>query len=56
MLESFSTVVRDGKEIQVSSKELVPGDVVLLETGEKIPTDCVIVEAKDLMVNESILT
>jgi P-type E1-E2 ATPase len=56
MLESFSTVIRDGKEIQVSSKELVPGDIILLETGEKIPADCVIVESKDLMVNESILT
>jgi P-type Ca2+ transporter type 2C len=56
MLESFSTVIRDGKEIQVNSKELVPWDIILLETGEKIPADCVIVESKDLMVNESILT
>lgn len=56
MLESFSTVIRDGKEMQINSKKLVPWDIILLETGEKIPADCVIVESKDLMVNESILT
>lgn len=56
MLESFSTVIRDKKEIQVNSKELIPWDIILLETGEKIPADCVVVESKDLMVNESILT
>ncbi len=56
MLESFSTVIRDGKETQISSKELVPWDIVLLETWEKIPADCLILEAKDLMLNESILT
>jgi len=56
MLESFSTVIRDGKEKQISSKELVPGDIVLLETWEKIPADCLVLEAKDLMLNEAILT
>jgi P-type Ca2+ transporter type 2C len=56
MLESFSTVLRDAKEQQVSSKTLVVGDIVLLETGEKIPADCIILESKELMVNESILT
>ncbi len=56
MLESFSIVFRDGKEMQISSKELVPGDIVLLENGEKIPADCVLLESKDMMINESILT
>lgn len=56
LLESFSIVLRDGKEMQISSDELVPGDIVLLETGEKIPADCVLLESKDMMLNESILT
>ncbi len=56
MLESFSTVIRDQKEIQINSKELVPGDIVLLETGAKIPADSVILESKDLMVVEAVLT
>jgi len=56
LLESFSIVLRDGKEIQIPSHELVPWDIVLLETGEKIPADCVVLESKDIMLNESILT
>jgi len=56
LLESFSMVLRDGEEMQISSRDLVPGDIVLLEMGEKIPADCVLLESKDLMINESILT
>jgi len=56
LLESFSIVLRDGKEIQIPSHELVPWDIVLLETGEKIPADCVVLESKEMMLNESILT
>jgi len=52
----ISIVIRDGKEKEIPTRELVPGDILILRTGEKIPADCVIVEEKELRVNESILT
>src|SRR3990167_8731749 len=56
MLMPVSIVIRDGKEKEISSKEIVPGDIIILRNGEKIPADCIILEEKDLLVNESILT
>lgn len=56
MITQMSTVIRYGKEQSIPSRELVPGDVIIIRTGDKIPADCVILEAKDLRVNESILT
>lgn len=56
MLTQFSTVVRDGREQQVESVRLVPGDVVILRNGEKVPADCTVLEQKSLLLNESILT
>lgn len=53
---SFSRVIRDGQEIQISSKELVPGDLVLLEAGVNVPADGNLVEAHNFSVNESSLT
>lgn len=56
MLVPISIVIRDGKEKEVPSKEIVPGDILVLRSGEKIPADCLILEQKNLLVNESILT
>ncbi|MCK5321263.1 cation-transporting P-type ATPase [Candidatus Pacearchaeota archaeon] len=56
MIMPISIVVRDGKEIEVPSKEIVPGDIIILRTGEKIPADCLILEANELRVNEAVLT
>ena len=56
MIMPVSIVIRDGKEIEISSREIVPGDIILLRTGEKIPADCFILEAKELRVNEAVLT
>lgn len=56
MLMHTSVVIRDGKEKEIDSTEIVPGDILILRTGEKIPADCVILEEKDLRVDESILT
>lgn len=59
-LKSFevftSRVLRDGKEREIPSSEIVPGDVVILEQGDKIPSDGQLMEAYSLEVNESILT
>ena len=51
-----SKVIRDGKLIEISSIELVPGDIVVLKPGDKINADCRIIEAENLQTNEAILT
>lgn len=51
-----ATVIRDEKEIQIATEELVPGDIVLLSEGDQIPADGAILSANDLTVNESIMT
>ena len=56
ILVPISIVIRDGKEVQVASKEIVPGDLVVLRTGEKVPADCIILEERELHMDESILT
>lgn len=50
------TVIRDGLEKIINPENLLPGDIVLLEEGEKIPADAIILQANDLSVNESIIT
>ncbi len=49
-------VLRDGKPIEIDSKELVPGDVMLLEAGVKIAADGRLLEVANLQVRESALT
>lgn len=49
-------VKRGGKEIVVDSKELVPGDIVLIASGDKVPADMRIISASNLTVDESFLT
>ncbi|GAB9477197.1 hypothetical protein Gpo141_00014259, partial [Globisporangium polare] len=51
-----STVVRDGVQQVVDSKNLVPGDIVLLITGDVVPADIRLLHSSDLKVNEMLLT
>jgi Ca2+-transporting ATPase len=51
-----TTTVRAGQERDVDARELVPGDVVLLEAGDKVPADLRLIEARRLQVDESVLT
>ncbi|MGE5688724.1 MAG: cation-transporting P-type ATPase, partial [Gemmatimonadota bacterium] len=51
-----ATAVRDGAETEIPARELVPGDVVLLSAGNLVPADCRLLEARDLFVNEALLT
>lgn len=51
-----SVVLRDGTQQAVDSSSLVPGDVVLLVTGDIVPADLRLVECSDLKVNEMLLT
>ncbi|MCS7134977.1 MAG: cation-transporting P-type ATPase [Candidatus Aenigmarchaeota archaeon] len=49
-------VIRGGKQIEVSSADLVPGDIIILIAGDKVPADARIIEAHSLEVDESLLT
>lgn len=55
-VKSVVRVVRDGKEIQIDAVDIVPGDIVLLSEGDRIPADGKIVSKRFLEVDESILT
>jgi len=49
-------VIRGGREIHVPSQEIVPGDIIVLETGDKVPADARIIECQMLEADESSLT
>lgn len=54
--ETLFTVIRNGMICRVSRKDIVVGDVVILETGEEVPADGLLLKAISLQVNESTLT
>ncbi len=56
MTSPSATVLRDGKLKTVAAEELVPGDILILDEGAKIPADCRILEEYSLNVNEASLT
>lgn len=49
-------VIRDGKEIRIAGREVVPDDVVILNEGDRVPADGILEDALNLTVDESILT
>ena len=49
-------IIRDGKEMEIDSRELVSGDIILLETGSKVPADARLIRVSALQVDESSLT
>lgn len=49
-------VIRDGREHRIASERLVPGDVIILETGVVLPADGRLIEAVNLKVNEAVFT
>lgn len=55
-IQSKSTVLRDGKPVDMPSSVLVPGDIVMLSAGSLIPADGLILECDNLNVNQSVLT
>ena len=54
--KSTSKVLRDGKIRVISSEELVTGDIVVMDTGDRVPADIRIVESESLLADESALT
>ncbi len=51
-----ATVMRDGEPTEVESKEVVPGDVIILSSGDKIPADARVFESNNLETQEAALT
>ena len=51
-----ATLIRDGNKQRISSTELVPGDLVLLNSGDKVPADLRLVQVRNLQIDESGLT
>lgn len=56
LLKPTTTVIRDGQRVEVELWELVPGDLVVLNAGEKVPGDGELLEATRLSLDEAILT
>lgn len=56
MLAPKAVVIRDGKRINIPAQDLVPGDVVALKAGDKVPADLRLFETRDLQIDESALT
>ncbi|WP_037316691.1 cation-transporting P-type ATPase [Salegentibacter sp. Hel_I_6] len=56
MVETQANVLRDGKEVEIKAVGLVPGDIVILESGDVIPADCRMLKTESFAVKEAILT
>jgi Ca2+-transporting ATPase len=56
MVPSYASVIRDNQPIKINSEHVVPGDLVQLVPGDKIPADLILVTNNGLQINESMLT
>lgn len=56
MTAPTATILRDGREVKAPTSQIVPGDVILLYTGDKVPADARLIESVNLKVDEASLT
>jgi magnesium-transporting ATPase (P-type) len=56
MMTTRVRVLREGDAYEIGSEEIVPGDIVLLESGERVPADMRLLEGHNLEIDESLLT
>ncbi len=56
MLSSSAMVLRAGQQKTIDAEQLVPGDIVLLQPGDKVPADLRLLQVRDLQIQESALT
>jgi P-type Ca2+ transporter type 2C len=56
MVPDFANVLRDGQKVRLESEKIVPGDIIFLESGDKVPADIQLTETKNFSIDESMLT
>ncbi len=56
LIQPQAEVVRDGKRIKILAEELVPGDVCILNTGDKVPADGTLLDVSRIFISEAVLT
>ncbi|MCS7115053.1 MAG: cation-translocating P-type ATPase [Nitrososphaerota archaeon] len=56
MLSPTAALIRDGKEVKIPTREIVPGDILVLREGDKVPADARLIEVINLQTNEASLT
>lgn len=56
MLSPSAIVLREGQRLQIPAEQLVPGDIVLLQSGDKVPADLRLLNCKNLRIEEAALT
>ncbi len=56
MIDPNASVIRDGRRATIRADRVVPGDIVLLEAGDRVPADLRLIRARNLRVDEAILT
>ena len=56
VLQYKALVIRNGTEQEISQEYLVPGDIILLQEGGRVPADARVIESQDLKINEAVLT
>lgn len=56
MIDPHCAVLRDGHRLTIAADEVVPGDIVLIEAGDRVPADLRLLRARNLKIDEAILT
>jgi Ca2+-transporting ATPase len=56
ILKTKAKVLREGRKKEIFQEEIVPGDIIILNSGDKIPADARVIEAQNLKVSEAVLT
>jgi magnesium-transporting ATPase (P-type) len=56
MIDPRAAVLRDGRRITVAAEEIVPGDLVILEAGDRVPADLRLIKLRNLRIEEAVLT
>jgi magnesium-transporting ATPase (P-type) len=56
MIDPHASVIRDGRRVTVAAEDIVPGDHVMLDAGDRVPADLRLVRARNLRIDEAILT
>ncbi len=56
MLSPKATVIRDGHQASINAEKIVPGDMMILQAGDRVSADCRIIHSRNVRIDESILT